>query len=170
MRELTPTLHAARKALSDSAGWVWFIQIGRKGGGFYRLASTTRAVRAGPGGGVWYQGAGPGALGVTPPAESADGAAGELTITIPTVSRSAVAEFEQRLILGQTLTIQAAHESDLVNLPEGLRWSLTITKAAAAERGVKITAGHPLTFLRVPRRVFDGKVSPVFATTSGGAV
>ena len=159
--------------MSDARGWVWLVEITRAasvGGGAYRLSSAARVIRVGPGDGKIYQGVGPDVLGVSPPAESADGAAGELTITLPTVSSVAIAELEARAIQGQSLTIQAAHESDLTNLPEGLRWSLTIVKAAAAERGVKITGGHPLTFVRLPRRVFDARTAPVFAGVSGGAV
>ena len=173
MRELTALLHSARKTLSDARGWVWLVEITRAasvGGGAYRLSSAGRAIRVGSGDGKIYQGVGPNVLGVSPPTESADGAAGELSVTIPTVGSVAIAELEARAIQGQTLTIQAAHESDLANLPDGLRWSLTIVKAAAAEKGVKITAGHPLTFVRVPRRVFDASVAPVFAGVSGGAV
>ena len=150
--------------LTRADGWVWFVEISRKGGGKYRLCDN--AVHLAANGLKWV------ACGMDfqTPEESSDGQIGEFILSVPNVSRAASGAFERDLIIDQRVTVWAEHEADFASFREALVWRLVARKAVVNEAKADITCGHPLGIERLPPRVFDASVAPVFAATPGGSV
>lgn len=171
---LPTMLNVARHVpVASSAGaWLMFVQIPLKTLGTVRIVDDKRAWYAA---GKWWQ-----ACPIVIPEwreQSTDGSLGSITMTIPNVGRIAGALLETGELQGQTLTAwfqleawakQSSGEEPFV---EALSESHLILSAAASEKSVTLTCGHPSSRARVPRRVFDGSVAPIFAsrTFGGGA-
>jgi hypothetical protein len=167
MRAFGSSLLTARSLLADDRAWLWFVELPRKSGGVYRLVDNTRKVTANSK--LWV----PTSLKIEVPAENSDGSIAELAITLPNVARIAVAELEAGEIQGQIITLRAEHQladGTFGAFTNTLRWRARVIKATATEQVVQISAGHPASLQRLPLRVFDPSVAPIFATRSGGGV
>ncbi len=165
MRSFPSSIILARQLLADEQAWLWFVELRRRSDGFfYRLVESQRKVTAN--GKLWI----PTSLKVGVPAESEDGSIAELTVSLPNVGQMAIAELEAGEVQGQPLTVWAQHESTFATFTTSLRWTARVLKATASEGAVVLSAGHPSQLQRLPRRVFDQRVAPIFATRSGGGV
>lgn len=164
-KDLPTSLRILRNQLSSEAGWTWFIEISRAaaaGGGKYRLCDADRKISAN--GKTWV----PAALRVDTPPETSDGAIGEMSVTIPNVSRVAIGELEAGNLQGRPITVRLEHESDFASFRGALEWSMLITKATATAATVTLSCSHPLALDRMPARVFDRSVAPAFGTQASG--
>lgn len=170
-RPFTTAMLELRARLTSTDGWVWLLECPvAGGGGVYRLCDGARPLLGDDGSGAgprWYV---PTTLAIDVPREGSDGAIGELTVTLPSVARVAVAELEARRIQGQVLTVRAERLRALPTFEGVLAWRHRVLRATAGETGVQLTCGHPAQLQRLPRRVFDGSVAPLYTTTTGGAI
>lgn len=137
-RTLTTSLHAARHAIAQASGWLWFAEIQRFAGGYYRLVSASRHVQAD--GKVW-QAAG---FTVQVAEERSDSSAAEMTLTLPNVSRLplAVVEVEDEIV-GANLTLWLQHESALATFAPGASWRHRVLSVTADEEVMTLACGRP---------------------------
>ena len=169
---LPTMLQIARSTLvASSAGgaWLLFVEIPTKTLGTIRVVDDVRARYAA---GKWWQ-----ACAIAIPdfrEQSAEGALGQVTVTIPNVRRIAAAFLEAGELQGQRLGAwfqleewvdQSGGEEGFV---EALGESHVIIAATVTEKEVTLTCGHPAGQARVPRRVFDKSVAPIFASRTAG--
>lgn len=160
MRSFTNPIQLARHALMNDKAWLFFVEIARKAGGYYRLVKSARHVTAD---GKFWQ-----ACGLEPelPGEDSEGRMGEVSLVIGDVSRLAIAAVEvDNELVGSTLTVSVQHESNLASFDPSLRWKFVVTAAEANELGVKLTCGHPAQIGRVPKRVFSRALFPQLLPT-----
>lgn len=137
-RTLTSTLHAARTVLAQAKGWLWFLEIERFAGGYFRLVSASRHVQAD--GKVWQ------AAGFTTEVaeERSDSSAAEMSIAIPNVSRLPLAAVElDDELLGAEVTLWLQHESALASFAPGLSWRHRVASATADESVMVLACGRP---------------------------
>jgi hypothetical protein len=147
---MSSELHVARALLAQSDAWLMFCEVPLTTGAFFRLVRARRHVQADAK--VWQAAA----MKIELPSEDAEGSLGEVAIAIPNVSRLPMAYVEvSGELLGQTVTLQLAHESNGFAFEPGLRWTHVITRARANEKVIHFTAGHEASTMRVPSRVFD---------------
>lgn len=147
-RTITSPLHAARLALMSDAAWLLYVQIGRKAGGYFRLVKSERHQTT-TDGRVWQAAS----LDIVLPEEDAEGTLGDLKVTLPNVSRIAVAYLEQGDIIGQTLTCTLGLAGQ--PLLAALTWQHLISGAKVRARTCVLACDHPANVQQVPRGVFD---------------
>lgn len=158
---LTTPLHVARHLVATDQAWLLLVEVDT-GSGFFRLVhGRAHATVAG----LSYQAA---AIGVETPEQDGEGTLGEAVLTVPNVARIAGAFVESDAathpLLGRTLVVRLAHESDLSTAVEVCRH--TIVKCEVTAMEVRITAGHPAALLRVPQGVVDRRTFPGLPTTA----
>ncbi len=165
MRTLSSTLHTARNALANAKAWLLFVEIPRKAGGYFRMVANPRHTTGD--GKVWQAAS----FTVELPSESLEGSRGSMTVTLPNVSRLAMAEVEvNNEILGQDVTCWLQHESALTTFSPALSWKQVATKVVATERELAITCEAPSGLLKVPTRRFEKKRWPLLVPRAGVAL
>ncbi len=167
MRQLSTPLHIARHVLLSDAAWLLFVEAPLKSGGFIRLVRNSRHLAAG--GRKWQACS----IEIELPESSAEGALGELRITLPNVSRLPMLYLEAaNELLGQTFTCWLAHERSLEAFSSALAFAHTALRATMNERVATIVCGHPAQNKRTPAAVYDRRVYPQLlpggGLTSGG--
>ena len=170
MRTLDTPLHVARQTLLSDKAWMLFVEIPLRTPGTIRVVRWPRAVF---GASKWWQ-----ACQVEidqTVEESTEGALPQVQVVLPNISRIASAYLEAEEIQGRRLTFWLQHEStvfaDSGDAPfiDTLRFRYRVLSATATERVVQLTCGHPAAATRVPARVFDQSIAPIFASrTIGG--
>lgn len=144
-RALTSAVMVARSILSDAQGWFMFVEIERSDGSFYRLVDNNRHLEAD--GKVWQAAS----IKLGMPEENIDGTLGQLTLTIPNVSRLPMAAVElDDELLGQVVRVWFAHESFLDTFDPALLWVHEGAKVKANAAELTLTCGHPSAGKRIP--------------------
>ncbi|MEQ1788586.1 MAG: hypothetical protein ABL966_16155 [Acidimicrobiales bacterium] len=95
------------------------------------------------------------------PTEEADGALGELKLTVPNVARLPMYYVEATDdLLGQVMTAWLAHEESLTTFSAALSWQHRLLSATVSERVVTFECGHPAQAQRVPQGIYDRRTFP----------
>lgn len=160
-RPISSPLQIARMMLASGQAWLLFVEIPASGGGYFRLVKNSRHVQAD--GKIWQAAA----IAIELPEEQADGALGEMSLTIPNVSRLPGLLIEQGEILGRDIQVWLQHESALTSFDGNLTWKHRVLKADVDEGAVRVTAGHPAGFLRIPKGVYTRVEFPQLLATGG---
>jgi hypothetical protein len=164
-------VQVGRQVLAQAGAWLTFVEIPLKSMGTLRVVDDTRARLAA---GKWWQ-----ACPIKVPefrSQSTEGSLSQLTITLPNVSRTAAAFLEAGELQGRTLSMWLQMEEwvdrsgGTEDFVEALAERHTILSAQMDEKSVTLTCGHPASQGRVPRRVFDKTVAPIFSSRSTGGV
>lgn len=149
-RPLTNPLQIARLALRDEHAWLFFVEIPTTSGGFYRLVRNSEHV---DGNGFRWQAA---SIDVDLPAEDDSGTLGEMTLSIPNVSRVPMALVETAgELLGQTVTCWVQTTGNVEAFDDAASWQHVITSVEADEKSLRCTGGHPAADQRVPSQLID---------------
>ena len=163
-RALTSAVMVARSILSDAQGWFMFVEISRTDGNFFRLCDNNRHMEAN--GKIWQAAS----IKLSMPEENIDGTLGQLTLTIPNVSRLPMAAVEvDGELLGQTVRVWFAHESSLATFDPALLWVHEGAKVKANAAELTLTCGHPSAGKRIPAVRFNRTNFPQLLPQGGVA-
>lgn len=162
MRDMPSAIHIARTAMASSKGWIDFVEISRKAGGFYRLVADTRHRE---GNGVKWQAAG---IKIEIADENGDGSLADATITIPNVSRIPIAVVEtQDELIGADVTVWRQHEDHLDVFVPALSWRFKGLRVLADAEALSLAVGHPAGGMQVPKLRFTKRNFPGVSARGG---
>lgn len=155
-RPLTSPLHIARHWLMRDRAWLLFVEIPASNGGFFRLVRNGVTVNGDEK--VWQ----PASIEIELPGEEAEGALGQLKLSIPNVSRLPVAYLElgEGELIGFTATCWLQHEENLDVFDPALSWEQLILAAEGDEGRLTVECGHPASVEQGPGHVFTRREFP----------
>lgn len=150
-RPITNAIRAAAHLVDTDQAWLWLAEISSKTPGkYFRLTSVSKAVTVAS---KVFQS---GLVRVEVPGEELEGELGDAKLVVPAVGGVAMAYVESEGdLIGQSVTLTLAHESDLSTLATGVAWSMTILDAEYRAPLLSAACGHRAVFQRIPGPVFD---------------
>lgn len=147
-RTLTPTFETIVNTLLSAQGWLFYVEIPRRAGGYYRLVRNNRHVTAD--GKVWQASEMKLDLGSL----RADGGQSDLVVSIPNISRLPMAALEvENELYGQPITVwfQPAEATSFVG---AVSWASRISLVEFDERWMDLVCGSRSP-VQVPGPVYD---------------
>lgn len=161
-RALTTPLHYARHMLASSKGFVLFVEIPRRQGGYYRLVNDNRHVEAN---GCSWQAC---SMRIELPDESIDGDLSQGRVRVPNISRVPIraVELEDELI-EQEAVFYLQHRDSLPSFVLDCSWRHKILNVEIDELTATFTCGHPAQTRRAPWKVYDRRTFPQLLRSGG---
>lgn len=167
----SPALYVLRSRLAHAEGWRTFVEIESVvPGRYFRLVDDNRHLHADA---KLWQACG---LDVTLPEMSVEGTLGELTVSIPNISRLPLAYAEaENDIIGCKVTAWVAHSANLATFAGGNAFDFrhVCTAVRASEERFEITCRHlaagGVGGRKVPHRRYDRRAFPQLVGAMRGA-
>jgi hypothetical protein len=154
-RSLPNALHAARRKLRQTDGWLLFLEVALRSGKYARLVKNEQHLQAD---GRTWQAAN---IRLELPEEDSEGNLGQLLVRVPNVSREALRLVEvEDDVLGCPCTAWLQNVANLTTFEPALSWEHVILDAEVDEKTATFLCGHAAELVKCPGPLIDRQRFP----------